>query len=360
MAAISIAGVVPGVSAPDLLDALATPPDASPPAERFATKLAAALPPAAPPPLPTDPSFVSAPDTDMTRERDMDDSHDDEQPLPPDVVPLSDARLVRPPSQQPTVATIPEEPPTAVAPPPVRIVIHPAVQPAIQPAIDIEIEPGISIEPGATTRATAPSTPAAEGSGIVDTEPDPEPDTAVDATVNTTVATTTADPHVPVDVDAVPASAPAFAGNATTLTTRGHEPPAVRAAAPAAGAAGLERSDMVRYLREIGPSREVQRLAIDLDGARVAVRVAPRSEAASVRVEIVHDPAQRLDGVWVAGVERAVTHAVRSEPQQPFGDGHAQRHAPPRRERDDDPPRRPSARWDEAAVELARQEVTPR
>jgi hypothetical protein len=65
---------------------------------------------------------------------------------------------------------------------------------------------------------------------------------------------------------------------------------------------GSFATDKVRYLRDLAPSREIQRLAIDLDDARVAVRFA---EGAAT-VDVMSDPSSRLDSGWVNNVEKTL------------------------------------------------------
>jgi hypothetical protein len=69
--------------------------------------------------------------------------------------------------------------------------------------------------------------------------------------------------------------------------------------------AGVER---VRFAREQAPSRAVQRLALDLDGAQVAVRF----QHDHVAVDVVDDPAGTLGTAWAKQVERTLDQAVRS------------------------------------------------
>lgn len=66
--------------------------------------------------------------------------------------------------------------------------------------------------------------------------------------------------------------------------------------------AGTFATDKVRYLRDLAPAREIQRLAIDLDDARVAVRFAD----GAATVDVMSDPSSRLDSGWVSNVERTL------------------------------------------------------
>jgi hypothetical protein len=86
---------------------------------------------------------------------------------------------------------------------------------------------------------------------------------------------------------------------------------AARASAPAnLGMIGVDR---VRFAREQAPSRAVQRLAIDLDGAQVAVRF----QGDRVAVDVLNDPTGSLGNGWARQVERSLDQAVRtvSEPR---------------------------------------------
>jgi hypothetical protein len=65
---------------------------------------------------------------------------------------------------------------------------------------------------------------------------------------------------------------------------------------------GSFATDKVRYLRDLAPAREIQRLAIDLDDARVAVRFAD----GAATVDVMSDPSSRLDSGWVTNVEKTL------------------------------------------------------
>jgi hypothetical protein len=65
---------------------------------------------------------------------------------------------------------------------------------------------------------------------------------------------------------------------------------------------GSFATDKVRYLRDLAPAREIQRLAIDLDDARVAVRFAD----GAATVDVMSDPSSRLDSGWVSNVEKTL------------------------------------------------------
>jgi hypothetical protein len=85
------------------------------------------------------------------------------------------------------------------------------------------------------------------------------------------------------------------------------------ATSPVTGTAAMAATDAVRYLRELGPARAVQRLAVDLDGATVAVRLDRTGAAPAVHVHIVDDPSGRLDGPWAAGVERTLSQSMQRD-----------------------------------------------
>jgi hypothetical protein len=100
------------------------------------------------------------------------------------------------------------------------------------------------------------------------------------------------------------------------LPTAPTGPATVTGGAPtsaATGAATLAATDTVRYLRELGPARAVQRLAVDLDGSMVAVRVDHTAPTPAVRVQVVDDPAGRLDGAWITSVERTLAQSMRRD-----------------------------------------------
>ncbi|MEY2444869.1 MAG: hypothetical protein QOE00_1449 [Ilumatobacteraceae bacterium] len=71
--------------------------------------------------------------------------------------------------------------------------------------------------------------------------------------------------------------------------------------------------DLVRFAREQAPSRAVQRLAIDLDGAQVALRFS----GGRVAVDVLNDPSGTLGNGWARQVERSLDQAARTvaEPQ---------------------------------------------
>jgi hypothetical protein len=92
-------------------------------------------------------------------------------------------------------------------------------------------------------------------------------------------------------------------------------------------------TDKVRYLRDLAPAREIQRLAIDLDDARVAVRFAD----GAATVDVMSDPSSRLDSGWVSNVEKTLRQLDRPvEPMTPGDQSQSQ----DRRDRDDADSRR--------------------
>jgi hypothetical protein len=103
-------------------------------------------------------------------------------------------------------------------------------------------------------------------------------------------------------------------GAVATPATATAPPSTAAPTTPAAGgSAAIAASDAVRFLRELGPARAVQRLAVDLDGAMVAVRLDQTGAAATVRVQVVDDPTGRLDGAWASGVERTLTQSMQRD-----------------------------------------------
>jgi hypothetical protein len=92
-------------------------------------------------------------------------------------------------------------------------------------------------------------------------------------------------------------------------------------------------TDKVRYLRDLAPAREIQRLAIDLDDARVAVRFAD----GAATVDVMSDPSSRLDTGWVSNVEKTLRQLDRPvEPTTPGDQSQSQ----DRRDREDADSRR--------------------
>ncbi|MCU1365072.1 MAG: hypothetical protein JWN39_711 [Ilumatobacteraceae bacterium] len=75
--------------------------------------------------------------------------------------------------------------------------------------------------------------------------------------------------------------------------------------------------DRIRYVRAMAPNREVQRLALDLDGVRISVRV----DGGKSTVGIVSDPDNALGGSWVHQVERTIDQTVRAATSNAGGSG---------------------------------------
>jgi hypothetical protein len=108
-------------------------------------------------------------------------------------------------------------------------------------------------------------------------------------------------------------------------TARGNESQPIATAAPTAESStvarpmaastseGVLRSEHVKVLREMAPNREVQRLAVDLDGARISVSF----NQDSARVNVLADPSERLGGSWASDVSRSLNAALRQAEQQP-------------------------------------------
>lgn len=93
-------------------------------------------------------------------------------------------------------------------------------------------------------------------------------------------------------------------------TSTGSGPVGTSERAGSTANAGVMRSDHVRVLREMAPNRELQRLAIDLDGARVSVRV----DHDVATVQVLSDPGHRLSGSWADDVQRSLNTTIRQEP----------------------------------------------
>jgi hypothetical protein len=94
------------------------------------------------------------------------------------------------------------------------------------------------------------------------------------------------------------ADAVADPGMVHVRTTAPEVPSTVQAPARAES---LLRAEHVRYARELAPSREIQRLAVELDDARVAVRL----DQGTPRVDVIADPSNRLGTSWLADVRQA-------------------------------------------------------
>ncbi|MCE9620947.1 MAG: hypothetical protein K8R99_01230 [Actinomycetia bacterium] len=97
----------------------------------------------------------------------------------------------------------------------------------------------------------------------------------------------------------------------STLASDSAQAKDIAAPAPAAAptrSLGMVAVDRVQVARAQAPSREVQRLAIDLDDARVALRF----HGDQVKVNVVSDPSGSLDPVWSRQVERSLISAARA------------------------------------------------
>jgi hypothetical protein len=82
----------------------------------------------------------------------------------------------------------------------------------------------------------------------------------------------------------------------------------VPAAATTSNTAAVYNVDRIRYVRAMAPNREVQRLALDLDGARISVRM----DGGRASVGVVSDPDNTLGSTWVRQVERTIDQTVRA------------------------------------------------
>jgi hypothetical protein len=128
-------------------------------------------------------------------------------------------------------------------------------------------------------------------------------DTALDTS---TVTSTGIESTVPTDETAPTANDPSASptNRVTGHETRSDSTTGTGATAGPEGASGTGQfhTDKVRYLRDLAPARELQRLAVDLDDARVAVRFS----AGATTVDVVSDPSSRLDAGWVSSVEKTL------------------------------------------------------
>ena len=82
---------------------------------------------------------------------------------------------------------------------------------------------------------------------------------------------------------------------------------------PHPGGLGMIGTDRVDRVRQQTAGRPVQRLTVDLDNARVAVRV--RGERVSV--DVLSDPAATLGQTWAHDVERTLETAMRAQEASP-------------------------------------------
>jgi len=105
---------------------------------------------------------------------------------------------------------------------------------------------------------------------------------------------------------------PAATADAVPVTAATIDRTGVVTASPGAAptvSASVLRSEHVRVLRELAPNREVQRLAVDLDGARVALRF----DSDGARVHVVSDPGNQLGGTWASDVQRTLNSGARQQ-----------------------------------------------
>lgn len=169
---------------------------------------------------------------------------------------------------------------------------------------------------------TRQSPRSAETPGLVDTGSDAGSDagsTSVTA-VGSTPTTPTTDPAETIDVaDSTGSGADVTpAANETAPRSGGGDarPGSADGGVSGSDTLGAFATDKVRYLRDMAPAREIQRLAIDLDDARVAVRFA---EGAAM-VDVMSDPSSRLDSGWVSNVERTLRQLDRPVDPTTAGD----------------------------------------
>ena len=217
---------------------------------------------------------------------------------------------------------------------------------AADPAAAVEITAdGVPATPDATVspeQAATPEAPNPDATTAGPTTAQPttvQPTTAQPTTVNspTAGATTTGsgDDTDTGDSDRERDTGPAIEGRSAHRahgadphpepTARGNESQPIATAAPAADSStvarpmaastseGVLRSEHVKVLREMAPNREVQRLAVDLDGARISVSF----NQDSARVNVLADPSERLGGSWASDVSRSLNAALRQAEQQP-------------------------------------------
>lgn len=78
---------------------------------------------------------------------------------------------------------------------------------------------------------------------------------------------------------------------------------------PHPGGLGMIGADRVDRLRQQTVGRPVQRLTVDLDDARVAVRV----RGGQVSVDVLSDPSSTLGQTWAHDVERTLETAMRAQ-----------------------------------------------
>jgi hypothetical protein len=152
-------------------------------------------------------------------------------------------------------------------------------------------------------------------------------------------------------IDAVASPGKAATPTAPAATTAQAAPPQ----APAT-LAGVER---VQYVRSLAPNREVQRLALDLDGVKVAVTF----HAQRIAVDLVSDPQGELPHGWARDVERTLDQAARATLAPPASgeatnwtardsDARGNRQPPSRPQPDKVDTEASSERWSSAARQL--------
>lgn len=172
------------------------------------------------------------------------------------------------------------------------------------------------------------------------TDPDADPtDTITEATGARTDGSATAtgdaaDVRTAVDPAAPHTDAAALGADTSQRSGTDHTRPGTGDVAPlSSDTLATVATDKVRYLRDLAPAREIQRLAIDLDDARVAVRFAD----GAATVDVMSDPSSRLDSGWVSNVEKTLRQLDR--PVEPMTPGD-QSQSGERRDRQDPDSRR--------------------
>lgn len=180
-----------------------------------------------------------------------------------------------------------------------------------------------------------PASLAAAASSVPDSTVDTSPSTT--AATPTTVDAGTTSSSLGTDARAVeplrraPSKRPASEdAGSTSIVTPSVEPSsgATRSLVEPAGgqvsspltpasSTGVYNVDRIRYVRAMAPNREVQRLALDLDGARISVRM----DGGHATVGVVSDPDDALGGGWVRQVERTLEQTVRATASSAGGSG---------------------------------------
>lgn len=174
-----------------------------------------------------------------------------------------------------------------------------------------ESNTGSQTDPTLLQSAASESTATPEAVVSLDAARETEGDTAGDTTATDTDTDTTASDTTASDTTA---AATDTSTTATTDRAAGSVGRSVHSDTNSGGSAptttgpdgatgtGQFHTDKVRYLRDLAPAREIQRLAVDLDDARVAVRFG----AGAATVDVVSDPSSRLDAGWVSSVEKTL------------------------------------------------------